>query len=438
MYQLKGFFNFAPLIDNTLDQVALFGEISSDSLTFAKDKTYHTNEAAPQTTLIAFDSKVDGSYAPVPVPVAEMALVVGQFLLDRTMSGTLSSDPNLFRNNLQAEFSTAISDITSGELLENDGLRLPEWIRFSVVDHPEDNEITVWLSDESFQFQYTGFTIDVIPPVVPLDDFFNDPLAVQALLNDYDLVEKINEVQVTRGDYPYTQLLARRYNYTNPMDDGFQVPSYWLVIIYGQAGVNPDVIRNAIIDYILANSTHTREEWTPVLPDLFLTTEFIITPFWTSYAVPNRELQAGIYSPTVRPQDALATLLQTTIGPMYTTEWITQNYELSNLLYKSLAFGVVGNPQNRDGITSFQEKFSEYILVTNNSADFNRMSVWTQEFYVLLGEMTRIAEDLTEVADVPVGMSRLERNGVEYVAAIYDNVTYLMVGKPYLEELMGV
>ncbi len=437
MYQLKGFFNFAPLIDNTRDQVALFGEISSDSLTFAKDKTYHTNNTAPQTTLIAFSSQSAGSYAPVPVPLAETALLVGQYLLDRAMSGTLTSDPSLFRNNLQAEFSTAISDISSGELLEGDGLRLPEWIRFSVVGHSEDNEITVWLSDDSFQHQYTGYAIDVIPPIVPLDDFFKDPITVKALLDDYDLVEKINDVQITRGEYPYTQLLARRYNYVNPMDDSFQVPSHWLVMIYGQAGVNPDVIRNAIIDYVLANSTHTREEWTAILPDLFLTTEFILTPFWTSYAVPNRELQAGIYSPTVKPQEALNTLLQTTKGPKYTPEWITTHYELSNLLYKSLAFGVVGNPQNRDGITSFQEKFEDYILVTNDSADFNRMSVRTQEFYVLLGEMLRVAENLTDVADVPVGMSRLERDGVEYVAAIYENITYLMVGKPYLEELMG-
>lgn len=437
MYQLKGFFNFSSLIDNGLDQVAPFGEISSDSLTFAKDKTYHTNGAAPQTTLISFESQQDGVHAPVPVPLAETVLMVGQYLLDRGVSGTIVSDPNLFHTNLQAEFSTLISDVTSGEINEVDGIRMPEWVRFSVVGHTDDNVITVWLSDESFQNQYTGYSIEVVPPIVPLDDFFNDPIAVKILLDDYDLVEKINEVQQNRGEYPYTQLLARRYNYVNPFDETFQVPSNWMVIVYGQAGINPDIIRNTLIDYILNNSTHTREEWTNILPDLFLTTEFILTPFWTTYSVPNRELQAGLYSPTVRPQHALNVMQQTTRGPKYTPEWITENYEVSNLLYKSLAFGVVGNPQNRDGITSFQEKFADYMIVTNDSSDFNRMSLRTQEFYVLLGEMIRVAEKLTDVSDIPVGMSRLTRDGVHYVAALYENVTYLMVGKPYLEELMG-
>jgi len=437
MFQLKGFFSFSPLIDNARDEVAPFGEISSDSLTYAKDKTFHTNDATPQTTLIVFSSQDSTGYVPTPNPLAVTTLQVGQWLLDRAVSGTLVADPSVMLSNIQAEFSTLISDVSSGEIKESGGIRLPEWVRFSVVSEP-DSDVMVWLADESFQRQYTGYHIEVVPPIWPLDDFFKDPIQVKALLSEYDLVEKINEVQTARGEYPYTQLIARQYDYTDPLGVVSPVPTNWMLMIYGQAGNNPDLIRNTLIDYILDNSDHTREEWTEILPDLFLTTEFIITPFWTHYGVPNRELQAGIYSPTVKPKDVVPILKQTTQGPKYTETWIEEEYKLSNLIYKSLAFGVVGNPQNRDGITSFYEKFPDYLVVTNDSSDYNRMSVYTQEFFTLLGEMTRVAENLHDMADVPVGMARLTRNGVEYITALYDDVTYLMVGKPYLEELMGV
>lgn len=437
MYKLQGFFTYSPLVDNTRDEVALFGELSSDSLTYAKDKTYHTNDAAPQTTLVVFDSREDDTYAPVPSTFAVTALTVGQWLLDRAVSGTLSSDPADILRNLQAEFSSLIQDINCGNILTEGDITLPEWISFDGVGADADKTVSVWLSDESFQRQYTGYHIEVVPPIWPLDDFFRDPIEVKTLLSDYDLVEKINEVQSTRGEYPYTQLLARRYDYVDPMGIVSNEPSNWLVVIYGQAGNNPDLLRNALIDYILENSTHSREEWTEILPDLFLTTEFIITPFWTHYGVPNRELQAGIYSPTVKPSVVVDLLKQTTQGPKYTPEWIAQEYEVSNLIYKSLAFGVVGNPQNRDGITSFYEKFEDYLIVTNDSSDFNRMSVRTQEFFMLLGDAIRVAENLTPMATIPVGMATLTRNGVEYVSFRYENVTYLMVGKPYLASITG-
>lgn len=438
MYTLKGFFEFTPMVNNTLNQVARFGELSSNSLTYGRDKTQHTDsQQAPQTTLVSFHSVKDGDYEPVPGTLATTVLQVGQYILDQSLSGQVTDDIALLRNNLQQEFQDDIESVATGEMLEdNDGNFMPEWVRFEVTDEPT-NEVTVWLADERFSRQYNDYIIEVIPPIAQLDDFFLDPLVVKQRLDAQTTVERMESIQVRRGDYPYTMVKAREYAFHDVNDDEWTYPTYWTVLIYGQAGNNPDIIKNAIADYVLANSAHTREEWVELLPDLFTTTEFIITPLWTQYAIPNRELKAGINSPVILPMTASDQILNTVKGPQYTTQFISTAAEFSFMLYKSLAFGVVGNPENREGVVRFSEQFPDYIVVANNSADFSRMSPRTQGFVSLLADLVHTAETFTDTSSVPDGQARLMREGILYVTARYENVTYLVVAKPQLTENQG-
>jgi hypothetical protein len=334
-----------------------------------------------------------------------------------------------------AEFAGMLTNFAIGELQYDQlhNLTLPEYITY--VDASEASQVTIWLADESFSNQYDEYEIEVIFPIVPLDDFFKDPLQVKVMLDKFSVVDKLAEVQLQRGEYPYTFLQAMRYDYQNPVNTSYKLPTYWIVVGYGQAGNNPDIIKQAIADKVLANSTHTRDQWITILPDLFLVTEWVITPFWMNFSVPDAELQAGMYSPTVDPRKALVTLKKTTKGAGYTDAWTTAQYELSSMVYKSLAFGIVGNPQNRGGITQFSKQFPDYMLVTNDSADVNRMSPRTIGFAAKLAQLTKIAEDLTRYSNIPPGFSRVVRNNLVYVSAFYDNVNYVMLGKPSLASL---
>lgn len=438
MFILKGFFNYSTMVDNTRDVVARFGELSSYASTYAKDKTYHTDEQAPVTTLVSFHSVKDDALVNPDIGLVTRILTLGQYIHDRANDGFITSDRTVFMQMVNAEFGTLVDDFAFGRLVNDGNLWMPEWISFQDTQLGEENYISIWLSDNAFRFGYDEYHIEIIPPFTPLDDFFKGPIQVQQKLNQFDLVEKLTEVQETRGEYPYTVLKALRFDYVDPSDNGWELPTEWLLVIYGAAGSNPDLMKQAIINYILDNSERPENDWIEILPEIFTTTEFVITPFWNKYGVPNRELKAGIYSPTVKPKDIVSILKQTTQGPQYSDSWIENEHEISNLIYKSLAFGVVGNPENQDEITSFYEKFTDYLIVTNNSPDYNRMEPRTQEFFNKLGTAVRLAEDLKPTTELPAGMNQLRRNGVDYVVFGHENTNYLVVGKPSLERLQGV
>jgi len=437
MYTLKGFFQFSGLFNNQLDQVAPFGELSEDSKSYGKDKLVYTNgQVSPETSLVVFHTVKDGARVTVPVNVSNTALTIGAFLLARARTGQIGSDAFVLRQQLNAEFGTKATNFQTGAILSGDGLRLPEWISYTDSSSGlGTNTITIWLADQSFLGQYDEFDIQVITPILPLNDFFLDPTVVKRKLAAYDLVAKTDEAQAKRGKYPFTKIQTLRYDYVNPVDAKDLTSSYWIVLIYGQAGNNPDLIREAIVAEILKNSTHSRDEWAVILPDLFRTTEFIFTPFWNNYSVPNHEFQAGIYSPVIDPREMLKLIKRTARGTGYTDAYVTNRYELSVNLYKSIAFGVVGNPNNRDSITQFSDKWPQYMVVSNGNPDGDRMSPDTAEWTALFSRLLVAAETMTMFTPVPQGLARVQRDGIVFASGYYKNINYLVASKPSLASL---
>lgn len=435
MYNLKGFYGYPSLVNNALDQVAKFGELSDNSKTYAKDKTFHASASTPNVTFTAFHSVKDNVVVTPSVAYSDQILKLGKYLLEQAVTGSITSDAQVCRSLVLAEFSTVLKSFSTGAMLTNGTFYMPEYVVLELLGTGEVNRVQVWLADNSFAGQYDEYAIEVVNPIIPYDNFFKDPLEVAQLLAAYNLPEKLAEVQAVRAQYPYTYQLALMFEYQNPANTAFKVPAYWIPIIYGQAGNNNDLIKQAIVADILANSTHSRAEWEAILPDLFRTTEFIITPLWDQYSVPDRTYRAGMYSPTIDPRKNLALLRRTARGAAYTQAWVDAQYEYSFNLYKSLAFGVVGNPQNRAGVVRFSKQFADYMVVTNDSDDFDRISVVTQDWMVLFAKLVKAAEAMDKYSSVPTGVSRMTRDGVVYASGFYKNINYLVVTKSSVEEL---
>jgi hypothetical protein len=438
MFNLKGFFEYPSLVSNIPDQVSTFGELSSDSRTYAKDKTIHISASAPSTSFVSFHSVRDETHVDVLPYYEELALKLGEYLFDQAVAGALTADAQVCRQLVLAEFGAVLTSFSTGRMLTNQNIWLPEFVVFEGALAGEQNRVQIWLSDDSFAGQYDEYFISVVMPIIPYDDFFKDPLVVRDLLRNIDLPAKFEEIQDVRGKYPMTYTQALQYDYVNPRDPTFKVPAPFFALIYGVAGNNPDLINDVIVNELLANSTHTREEWETILPELFRRTEFIITPLWKQYAIPGSLYATGIYSPTIDPRKNLPLIRRTARGNGYTDAWTDAQYELSSNIYRSLAFGIVGNPKNREGIVRFSAQFPDYMLVTNSldgNGDFDRISDNTKEWMVMFVELLKAAEEMDLYTSVPKGIARMKRDGVVYASKFYKRVNYMVTTKHSVEEL---
>ena len=170
--------------------------------------------------------------------------------------------------------------------------------------------VKIWFADDSFRRQYSGYDILIVPAVETLDDLFGSRSAVQTLLTARSVTQllKLVETGATAAapNTPYNVTVAQEYDWVDRADTSYTINSVWVVAIWGAAGNNPDVIRGELVDYILDRTTHSRTEWEEILPDLFISTEFLIVPNWDQYALPNKTLQAGIYSPSLKLSEGLA------------------------------------------------------------------------------------------------------------------------------------
>lgn len=430
MYNLKGFVRLLPLIDNAVDSIAGIGELSDKALTYGKDKGIYTDPTnSPSAEFISFYSANDAGRIDVDSKVANTVLKLGQFLLNRGQTGGSVQDPDKLREMLLGEFQGAIKGLSVGEIIRVNGQYYPTWISYEDVGFSNHNSVTLWFSDTAFRDQYNQYEIEVIPPITNIDDFFMDPLMVKRSLEQTSMTDKINAINMVSKTYPSTHLTGKDYDYHDPQDKSWTLKTTWVVVIWGNAGFNQDAIKNAIQNYILTHSTKTRDQWATLFPDLFLNTEFIIVPFFNKYAIPNKEIQGGIYSPTLYPDTDILLVKKLVKGAKYTPAWVGQNTEYSHNSYKSLGFAVVGHPDNRDGIVRFFDKFRDYLVVTNDSPDFNRMSARTQAFCGLFSKALKLAEMTGESGNTDINFPRIPREGVIYVSFVHENVTYLVANK---------
>ena len=427
MYQLKGFITIKDLINNAVGVTAPIGELSLWSQTYTKERGEYENPACPGFRLASIYSldTVTG-IVPLNKALADRVLIISKWVFDFIQETQQPMPDGMFANEILAMFPGEITYFNFGPLVSDGDNIMPEWISFKNILFP-DNDIRVWFTDAAFSTQFDLTEIVTVPPLLNLDDFFLAPNLLKSKINSRSATDTMNLIQETKGSNPETILRTEIFNYKSS-DPGFPTfPTNWTVIIYGSAGDNPDSIKDAIIEYILDNSTHTRTEWAAILPDLFKRTEFILNPAWYSYAIPNKTVQAGIYSPIVNPREAL--FFATTIISEYDPVHIENVISYFNHPYKAISIGCIGSIENRDGKVDIKDFFPDYINVGTNSTDFNRMELSTQNWALLLEQLLIVAETMTEFSTIPRTMRRMHRGGYLYISAVFENVQYLVSAK---------
>lgn len=427
MLSIKGFVTIAQYVNNNPGQVSALGELSTWSMTYTKERGEYISNIIPGYKLHSFKC-IDESLIPQSIPQAQVdqTLQIIQAAVVYATSHIRPYDPLDFRNTILGSFFGRISDLTLGAFVDNGALALPEYIEYVSTEH-NDNLIKVWLADQSFQDQYDEYEIEVIPPMLPLDDFFGFYAAAVTRIQDRTLTDLTLDIQAIKDVHPETYLKLLEFNYYNRLNLNQVTKTNWAILIYGKAGDQIDKIKDALVDYILNNSTYARQDWAVIFPDIFKRTEFAILPRWDLLSIPNLSLQSGLYSSMMDPIDCVNFALAHI--DFYPDPWIEDNITIMPIDYKAIMLVVVNGNDNVLANAKLNEVFPDYIPVSSLHLDFDRMTIKTREWVLLLEQLLIAAESATLYNTIPGHLRRIVRNGILYISVLYENVNYLVAAK---------
>lgn len=425
MKTIKGFVTISQLIDNNINTISPIGEITTQALTYSKNRGEYLNINIPGYSFISFacrdintgiESIVSGGQANQIIEMINQAFIY---------CSTNIRPYNLidFSDTLLSHFVGHVSNIEFGAIVENSDFGLPEWLSWNNLDSDGDI-VKIWLSNNSFLEQYDEYTIIVIPPLVNLDSLFGSYSVASGVIQERTIPQLTDIVQDARNNFPESYLRSYDFLYINKDNLAQKTNTTWTTIIYGKAGDNVDSIKDAIVEYVLNNSTHSRDEWEVIFPEIMKRTEFIILPRWDLMSIPNLTLTNGLYSSIVNPFECIQFAKDNT--PFYTSDFIENNVNILPYDYKAIMLLIVNGFSNTEGKDKLNVLFSDYLPIPSIDADFNRMTPYTRNWSLLLSELLIISETATRFTTVPSNYRRVERNGTVFISKLYDNVNYLM------------
>lgn len=427
MYSLKGFIKLKTLVNNAPGIVSALGELSTLSLTYSKEKGEYESNTYPDVKLISFSSKDSSSgVLSVSSQFSEHVLGIAQHLYTTAQTYGLNVTLTDLLNSVLNNFASTVNNLESGPLVTGHQMKLPEWISWNNPALTE-NTIRIWFSDSGFKRQYDEYEIKVIPPVEDLNDLFRDSTIVQASLDRMTPSKNMERIHSIKEGHPETVIRAETFRYQNVNNASFVKDITWHVVVYGQGGDNTDVIREQILAYNLANSNYTDAQWRIILPDLYRITEFTIVPSWLKKAIPDKTVQAGIYSPIMSPKQVLDNFK--TNFPIFNLTHVDDHLQAFVHPYRSIAMVSLGGEDNKESKFKLTDYFPDYTAFGTPSVDFNRMTIATQEWSYMLQELLIIAENDTAYSDLPVNTRRVIRANKTFIVRNFNNIQFLVYAK---------
>ena len=434
-YSLKGFVVISNLINNTPGQTAVLGELSTWSQTYTKEKGEYRNPTIADNMRIVSVSSKDLATGAVVVDasIADHALTVTKWAYDYLLTIVSPVDRNVFFNAIKAQFISVATNFNFGNIVEfSSTVKMPESLSWSMITGNSNVvNIRLWFSDNAFKAQFDEYEITVIPPIIPLDDFFLSYTNVKNKLAARTFKQNTDLMQAAKGNSPETFLRTQTYNYIFGNDPSTAIPTNWSILVYGARGDNDDAIKNAIIDHILANTTRTRAQWEAILPDLFKSPEFYLFPRWDKMAIEDLSVQAGIFSPLNGTKETI-TFTKSKLSGIYDNTFIEDKLEIFTHPYESISIVSVGGPNNKTTEVFMSQIYKDYINVSTQSSDFNRMSQKTRDFSVLLEQMLIMANNGADPSPSNPELRLIKRKNpvtnleMLYVTYKIGNILYLM------------
>lgn len=446
MLDLQGFIQIGALVDNESGKTAPVGELSEQSFSYARSKQYFTKSSL-LVELVAFTSKRDTQTIVVPSVFSDHILTLSQWVYSQAVLGNFKNDEVEFQRLLLGNFSTQISAVQSGAMIQSEGNWFPRWISWKYeiaaggLEDPTDvnNEIIIWFAEDDFNLNYTGYEIYVQMAIEPVDTFMAVKSVVAKAMEAFNLPDHHAKITERADGFPYTALVTHNYTWHDREDFDATLIVPISLLCYGRAAANPTLQKEAEREYILANSDYPESEWAKVFPEIFTTTKFTIVPSWKEHGVPNQEDIAALYSPMppyeflTKVVDKFGTWTALTVAQKNNGARDTPATDTRVLpsMYKSLTGVVIAGSENITGKKRLIDVIPDYALISTQNSDIARLSKYTTEWLALFFKALIAAEEYHpygKTMDVVKLVDPLDPD-VYYWVFEYDNIEYRVLSR---------
>lgn len=395
---LKAFATHSSFITNTRLVEHPFGELSTDSRTYEKDLAVYSHNTDKAIELVLFNYKENNTRTDVTTEHLNLSLDVVKAVYDYLMQSAREIYQDELKNHLLNTFRDKTQKYQIGKIVTDSEYYCPSYVSWK---DPQDNEFTVWFSDASFKTEYDEFEIDIIAPVENIDVFYSSRSEVEAELAKTPVDILTRKANTQKANSPVTVFRLDIFKWYNPVTHNPELDTNWYILIWGDAGDNIDAVRDKIQEEILKKSSHSRDEWKKIFPEIFRRNEFIIVPQWDVYSNENKvKQQASLYSPFVNYKDTIDKYALPHMSDL-SRDHIAEHAQATSLYYRSIAAVTCGSSENNDNKYKLQDVFPDFIDVPSTSTDFNYQSAKTQKFSLKLQDMLTIAETLTPTSALP-------------------------------------
>lgn len=435
MLIFNAFVSIPELANNLVGQIAKFGELSVPAKTYTKEiRNYADSKTFPGIELVTL-SVLDNNERTLQLvndKIPSKALAVANFLYTQYTNKRIplpNALPNLVKM-IGTEFDD-IRRIEIGEIIngEKTGERWIDFIRYDFVADNEEWRTTLWFSDEKFRQQYPLFNIVVIPPLGDVLRLNDKPATVVEALSSVGVEYTVNRIADITRQYKATTYSVHNAVWHDPNGSKTTLDTKWTVVIYGQQGIDQDMIKDAIREYLGAHGQGV--DWPTIFPDLYSENEFIIIPYWGQLATPTEGYDDGLYSSitglkTIKDKNAIIIPKSYGNGPVR-DKHLNDNFELIGTTYRGMNIGIIGNPNNRANILRFSQIFPDYMSIPTDKSDFTRMTDKTQRFVLQMLETLEICRDYKSGTILPASYSRAIKGNREYVGFEFEGYDYYIL-----------
>jgi len=425
-YSLKGFCNINKELDSVTGNTAGFGELSPISRTYSTSKTNLADKLYPEVSLVVFSSKLDSVSTHVPDGFDLTTLAV---LNDFVIHATPDSD---FADQLSTR-NNQLSNISAGPSMVSGSVTLPAWVAWSVVYGTVSCDVKIWLSDTSFQETYDEYDVRVVPPVPNVNDLKGTAADLRWSLSQINVATHYKALELAKDGDPETTVETMELKWIDPVSLE-SIMLTWALVCYGKQASDAQNQLDAIRKYLLETTGLTPDYWQERVPDIIVRNTLTIIPRWDNVSIRSSGTTDYQYSPVTSPGDILDAL-----GIVFPTDAVDY---LSSAIhatthYKSIGFVAV--PMGIGDRTPFRTLYPDYAVIPLNDVNLGRLTSITRDAVATIEEVIRLAEVDDGTQDLPLHVSRLSDNRLDYLTFIVDGTSQLLVTrKSYLEVVNSV